>query len=202
PGRAIPAACLPCFMTVFGRDSLLTSYQVLPFTPELAETTLRAQAAQQGKGIDPFRDEEPGKIFHEIRFGELTAFEERPHSPYYGSAGPTPLVLILLDESERGTGNAGLVHELEGAARAALAWIGDYADRDGDGYVEYERADEAGLENQCWKDSHDSILFADGSQSSLPRARCEIQGYVYDAKLRCARLARQFWDDPELADRL
>src|SRR5262249_25637964 len=125
PGMALPAAGMPWFMTVFGRDSVLTGYQVLPFTPELAETTLRALAAQQGKGIDPFRDEEPGKIFYEIRFGELTAFEERPHSPYYGSADSTPLFLILLDESERWTGNAGLVHELEGAARAALAWIGD-----------------------------------------------------------------------------
>jgi glycogen debranching enzyme len=202
PGMALPAAGLPWFMTVFGRDSLLTSYQALPFTPDLAETTLRALAAQQGKGVDPFRDEEPGKIFHEIRFGEMTAFEERPHSPYYGSADSTPLFLILLDETERWTGSAGLVHEFEGAARAALAWIGDYGDQDGDGYVEYERGDATGLENQCWKDSHDSILFADGSQSSLPRATCEIQGYVYDAKLRCARLARQFWRDPGLAERL
>jgi glycogen debranching enzyme len=94
------------------------------------------------------------------------------------------------------------VHELEGVARAALAWIGHYGDRDSDGYVEYERSDEAGLENQCWNDSHDAILFADGSQSSLPRTCCEIQGYVYDAKVRCARLARRFWGDVELADRL
>src|SRR5215831_16094347 len=202
PGLALPAAGLPWFMTVFGRDSLLTSYQVLPFTPELAETTLRALAVQQGKGIDPFRDEEPGKIFHEIRFGEMTAFEERPHSPYYGSADSTPLFLIVLDETERWTASAGLAYELEGAARAALAWIDNYGDRDGDGYVEYERGSETGLENQCWKDSHDSILFANGAQSSLPRTCCEIQGYVYDAKLRCARLARQFWHDPELADRL
>jgi glycogen debranching enzyme len=202
PGMALPAAGLPWFMTVFGRDSLLTSYQTLPFTPELAETTLRSLAAQQGKGVDLFRDEEPGKIFHEIRFGEMTAFEERPHSPYYGSADSTPLFLILLDEVERWTGNVGLVQELEGVARAALAWITDYGDRDGDGYVEYERGHESGLENQCWKDSHDAILFADGSQSRLPRACSEIQGYVYDAKLRCARLARQFWLDAELADRL
>jgi glycogen debranching enzyme len=202
PGMALPAAGLPWFMTVFGRDSILASYQALPFAPELAETTLRALSAQQGKGVDRFRDEEPGKILHEIRFGEMTAFEERPHSPYFGSADSTPLFLILLDETERWTGNAGLVHELEGAARAALAWIDDFGDRDGDGYVEYERGGDAGLENQCWKDSHDSILFADGSQSRLPRACCEVQGYVYDAKLRCARLARQFWHDPKLADRL
>src|SRR5262249_56620987 len=97
PGLALPAAGLPWFMTVFGRDSLLTSYQVLPFTPELAETTLRALAVQQGKGIDPFRDEEPGTIFHEIRFGEMTAFEERPHSPYYASGGSNAVVRILHD---------------------------------------------------------------------------------------------------------
>jgi glycogen debranching enzyme len=203
PGMAIPAAGLPWFMTVFGRDSLLTSFQVLPFTPELAEATLRVLAARQGRQVDPFRDEEPGKILHEVRFGELTAFEERPHFPYYGSADATPLFLILLDETERWTGEARIVQELEREARAALEWIDRYGDRDGDGYVEYERGvEETGLENQCWKDSHNSILFADGSASSLPRACCEIQGYVYDAKLRCARLARTFWDDPDLGERL
>jgi glycogen debranching enzyme len=203
PGMALPAAGLPWFMTVFGRDSMLTSYQALPFTPELAEATLRVLAARQGKRVDPFRDEEPGKILHEIRFGEMTAFEERPHSPYYGSADSTPLFLILLDETERWTGDADLVHELEDEARAALEWIDRYGDRDGDGYVEYERGnEETGLENQCWKDSHNSILFADGTQSTLPRACCEIQGYVYDAKLRAARLAREIWDDSELAERL
>jgi glycogen debranching enzyme len=203
PGMALPAAGLPWFMTVFGRDSLLTSFQALPFTPELAGATLRVLAARQGRQIDPFRDEEPGKILHEVRFGELTAFEERPHFPYYGSADSTPLFLILLDETERWTGDATLVHELEREARAALEWVDCYGDRDGDGYVEYERGvEETGLENQCWKDSHNSILFADGSQSSLPRACCEIQGYVFDAKLRCARLARAFWGDTELGDRL
>jgi glycogen debranching enzyme len=203
PGMALPAAGLPWFMTVFGRDSLMTSYQALPYAPELAEATLRTLAARQGTRIDPFRDEEPGKILHEIRFGELTAFEERPHSPYYGTADATPLFLILLDEYERWTGNAELVADLEHAARAALAWIDEHGDRDGDGYVEYERRNvESGLENQCWKDSWNSILFADGSMASLPRATCEIQGYVYDSKRRAARLAREIWDDPELAERL
>jgi glycogen debranching enzyme len=203
PGMALPAAGLPWFMTVFGRDSLLTSYQALPFTPELAQATLRVLAARQGTRVDPFRDEEPGKILHEIRFGEMTAFEERPHSPYYGSADSTPLFLILLDETERWTGDVALVEELEDEARAALAWIDQYGDRDEDGYVEYQRGiDETGLENQCWKDSHNSILFADGTPSKLPRACCEIQGYVYDAKVRSARLAREIWGDDELADRL
>ena len=203
PGQALPAAGLPWFMTLFGRDSIIVSYQALPFTSQLAEATLRALAEQQGTRVDDFRDEEPGKIMHEARFGEMTAFEERPHSPYYGSADATPLFLILLDEFERWTGNAGLVRELEMEARSALNWIDTYGDRNGDGYVEYSRRNtETGLENQCWKDSWNSILFADGTLSRLPRATCEIQGYVYDARMRCARLAREFWHDSELADRL
>ncbi|MBV9358421.1 MAG: SCP2 sterol-binding domain-containing protein [Chloroflexi bacterium] len=202
PGKAIVAAGLPWFMTIFGRDSLIVGLQTLPFAPGFAEAALRILAARQGTRVDPFRDEEPGKILHEQRFGELTAFEERPHSPYYGAADATPLFLVLLDEYERWTADRDLVQELEPAARRALEWIDDYGDRDHDGYVEYERRQETGLENQCWKDSWDSIAFADGSLAKLPRATCEIQGYVYDAKVRCARLARQVWDDPALAEKL
>jgi glycogen debranching enzyme len=111
-------------------------------------------ASLQGRRTDDFRDEEPGKILHELRFGELTGFEERPHSPYYGSADGTMLFLILLDEYERFTGDTDRVRRLEPNARAALAWIDEYGDRDGDGYVEYERRNaETGLENPCWKDS-------------------------------------------------
>ncbi len=203
PNESLPAAGLPWFMAVFGRDSVITSLQALPFASELAETTLKLLAMRQGTVLDSFRDEEPGKILHEARWGELTAFEERPHSPYFGSADVTPLWLILLDEYERWTGDEGLVRRLEKHARAALRWIDDFGDRDGDGYVEYAtRNEETGLVNQCWKDSWDSICFADGSLASLPRATCEIQGYVYDAKRRCARLAREIWGDQALADRL
>ena len=203
PDQALPAAGLPWFMTVFGRDSLITSFQALPFVPELAETTLRVLAARQSAEDDPFRDAEPGKILHEIRFGELTRFQERPHSPYFGTADATPLFLVLLDEVERWTGNAALVRDLEPNARAALEWIDKWGDRDGDGYVEYERRNaETGLENQCWKDSGDSIRFADGAIAKGPIAACEIQGYVYDAKVRAARLAREVWGDAALADRL
>lgn len=203
PGEALPAAGLPWFMAVFGRDSLITSYQTLPFAPELVVSTLRNLAYRQGCYIDDFRDEEPGKIIHESRFGELTAFEERPYSPYYGAADSTPLFLIVLDEMELWTGNRGLVKQLEWNARAALEWIDRYGDQDGDGYIEYNsRNKESGLENQCWKDSWNSILFSDGSNSRLPRKLCEIQGYVYDAKKRCARLARKIWNDPALAERL
>src|SRR2546429_1429474 len=203
PGQALPAAGLPWFMTLFGRDSIITSYQALPFGSRLAVTTLLVLAQRPGARIDDFRDAEPGEILHEQRFGEMTAFEERPHSPYYGAADVTPLFLILLDEVERWTGKAELVRQLEMEARAALTWIDKYGDRKGDGYVEYDRRNkEPGLGNQCWKASWNSIQFADGTISRLPRATCEIQGYVYDAKRRCARLARQLWNDPALAEQL
>jgi glycogen debranching enzyme len=202
-GRSLPAAGLPWFMTMFGRDSIFTSLQALPFTPELAATTLKALGYSQGSRVDDFRDEDPGRILHEMRYGELTAFEERPHSPYYGCADATPLFVVLLDEYERWTGDRRLVHELEREARAALAWIDKYADLMGNGYVWYRRRnEETGLENQCWKDSWDSISFRDGRLPGFPRATCELQGYAYDAKLRGARLARLVWRDPKLADEL
>ena len=201
PG-SLPAAGLPWFMAVFGRDSLLTSFQSMPFVPELTAATLRALAVLQARKEDPFRDSEPGKILHEVRLGEMTAFEARPQSPYSGAADATMLWLIMLEEYERWTGDTDIVRELEREARAALAWIDNYGDRDKDGYVEYERRQDTGLDNQCWKDSWDSIAFADGTLASTPRATCELQGYVYDAKHRCARLAREIWDDPALAERL
>jgi glycogen debranching enzyme len=202
PG-SLPAAGLPWFMAAFGRDSLLTSFQSLAFVPELSASTLRALALMQARKEDPFRDAEPGKILHEIRLGEMTAFEDRPQSPYYGSADSTMLFLILLEEYDRWTGDSTLARDLEREARAALAWIDDYGDRDKDGYVEYERrVAKTGLENQCWKDSWDSIAFADGTLAPTPRATCELQGYVYDAKHRMARIARDVWGDAELADRL
>src|SRR5262249_17679475 len=126
-GRSLPAAGLPWFMTMFGRDSILTSLQALPFAPELAETTLPELGGRQGTRGDGFRDEAPGRILHEMRYGEMPAFEERPHSPYFGSADATPLYVVLLDEYERWTGDTRLVRDLEFEARAALRWIDDYA---------------------------------------------------------------------------
>jgi glycogen debranching enzyme len=202
-GATLPAAGLPWFMALFGRDSLLTSFQALPYLPGLAATTLRVLAARQATTRDDFHEQEPGKILHELRFGELTAFGDRPHSPYFGSADATPLFLVLLDEYHRWSGNDDLVRELEPNARAALAWIDGSGDADGDGYVEYEcRNPRTGLVNQCWKDSWDSIQFADGHLARGPIATCEIQGYVYDAQRRCARLAREVWGDPALCERL
>jgi glycogen debranching enzyme len=203
PGHSLPAAGLPWFMTIFGRDSIITSLQAMPFTSELAATTLKALGERQGAGIDDFRDEDPGRIMHELRFGEMTAFEERPHSPYYGCADATPLYVVLLDEYERWTGDARLVRDLEYEARAAINWIDEYADLQGNGYVSYQRRNEkTGLENQCWKDSWDSISYRDGTLPGFPRATCELQGYAYDAKMRAARLARDIWRDDAYADRL
>jgi glycogen debranching enzyme len=202
-GRSLPAAGLPWFMTMFGRDSIFTSLQALPFTPELAATTLKALGDWQGSRLDDFRDEDPGRILHEMRYGEMTAFEERPHSPYYGCVDATPLYVVLLDEYERWTGDRKLVRELEHEARAALNWIDEYADLMGTGYIWYKRRnEESGLENQCWKDSWDSISYRDGRLPGFPRATCELQGYAYDAKVRGARLARLVWNDPAFADKL
>ncbi len=201
--HALPAAGLPWFMTIFGRDSILTSLQSIAFTPELAATTLRILGERQGTRIDDFRDEDPGRILHEMRFGELTAFEERPHSPYFGCADATPLYVVLLDEYERWTGDTKLVRDLEYEARAALRWIDEYADLQGNGYIAYQRRnEETGLENQCWKDSWDSISYRDGTLPGFPRATCELQGYAYDAKVRGARLARHVWRDSVFADKL
>ncbi|MBQ0901897.1 amylo-alpha-1,6-glucosidase [Micromonospora sp. U21] len=202
-GATLPAAGLPWFMTMFGRDSILTCLQTLPFTPQLSKTTLRILGALQGSRFDDFRDEDPGRILHEMRYGETAAFEEQPHSPYYGSVDATPLFVVLLDEYERWTGDVALVKELEQESRAALRWIDNYADLIGNGYIWYERRNtDTGLENQCWKDSWDSISYSDGTLPPFPRATCEVQGYAYDAKVRAARLAREFWDDPEFADQL
>jgi glycogen debranching enzyme len=201
--HSLPAAGLPWFMTMFGRDSILTSLQALPYTQDLAATTLRELGLRQGTRTVDFTDEDPGRILHEMRYGEMTAFEERPHSPYYGSADATPLYVVLLDEYERWSGDAKLVRELEHEARAALNWIDEYADLLGNGYVAYQRrVEKTGLENQCWKDSWDSISYHDGTLPGFPRATCELQGYAYDAKIRGARLARQVWHDPAFADSL
>ncbi|MFU8851947.1 glycogen debranching N-terminal domain-containing protein [Micromonospora sp. SL1-18] len=202
-GQTLPAAGLPWFMTMFGRDSILTCLQALPFAPALSKTTLRILGALQGTRFDDFRDEDPGRILHEMRYGETAAFEEQPHSPYYGSVDATPLFVVLLDEYEKWSGDAALVKELEQECRAALKWVDDYADLVGNGYIWYERRNtDTGLENQCWKDSWDSISYSDGKLPPFPRATCEVQGYAYDAKMRAARLAREFWNDPDYADQL
>jgi glycogen debranching enzyme len=199
---SLPAAGLPWFMALFGRDSLITAYMALPFQPHLAATTLEALSELQATERDDFRDAEPGKILHELRRGWLATLGETPHSAYYGSHDATPLFLVLLDEYERWTGDRALVRKLEPAARAALGWIEGPGDPDGDGYLEYETRSPKGLRNQGWKDSWNAILFADGRLAEPPIATCEVQGYAYDARRRAARLARVCWADDALADRL
>ncbi len=199
---SLPAAGLPWFMALFGRDSLITAYMALPFQPHLAATTLEALSELQATERDDFRDADPGKILHEVRRGWLATSGETPHAAYYGSHDATPLFLILLDEYERWTTDRDLVRRLEPAARAALAWIEGPGDPDRDGYLEYRTRSPKGLGNQGWKDSGNAMLFADGSPAEPPLATCEIQGYAYDARLRAARLARSCWGDDALAARL
>lgn len=198
----LPAAGLPWFMTLFGRDTIITSLQTLWVGPGLARGALHLLAALQGTRSDDFRDEEPGKIMHEVRTGELTLLGEMPHSPYYGTADATPLWLILLSEYWRFTGDDAFVRARWDNVRAAISWIDRYGDVDGDGYVEYQTRSSQGLANQCWKDSWDGVQFADGSVAQPPIATAEIQGYVYDARLRVAELALRVVGDSDLAERL
>src|ERR687888_6313 len=195
----LPGAGVPWFMTVFGRDTLITCLQTLLFGPELARTALEVLGDLQAKEDDPSIDAEPGKIVHEVRHGKAA---RTWHERYYGTVDATPLYLILLSEVWRWTEHAGLLRDLKGPAIAALEWIDKYGDRDGDGFVEYERRTEHGLENQSWKDSGDSQRFRDGRIAEPPIAPCEVQGYVFDAKRRIAEIAREVWRDRALADRL
>jgi glycogen debranching enzyme len=195
----LPAAGMPWFMTVFGRDTLITSFQTLMFGPELAIGALEVLAELQALEDDPETDAEPGKIVHEVRHGKAAKVW---FHRYYGTVDATPLYLVLLSEVWRWTGDAALAEQLRDPALRALVWIDEHGDRDGDGFVEYRRRTERGLENQSWKDSGDSQRFADGRLAEAPIAPCEVQGYVYDAKRRIAELAREAWGDDVLARRL
>jgi glycogen debranching enzyme len=195
------AAGIPWFATMFGRDSILASYQSLLLSAQLATETLRVLARYQGKESDDWRDEEPGKILHEFREGEMTRANEVPFSPYYGSVDSTPLWLILLSETYNWTADEQLVRDMLPHAYHALDWMERYGDLDGDGFVEYRRRSPRGLSNQGWKDSWDAILHRDGEAAKPPVALCEVQGYVYEAKYRMASLLRAF-GDTQTADKL
>jgi glycogen debranching enzyme len=188
------AAGIPWFATMFGRDSIISAYQSLFLNPQLAVETLRVLARYQGKEKNDWRDEEPGKILHEYREGEMARSGEVPFSPYYGSADSTPLWLILLSETFNWTADEQLVKDMLPHAYRALEWIDHYGDLDGDGFVEYSRRSPKGLSNQGWKDSWDAILHRDGELARPPVALCEVQGYVYEAKYRMASLMRSFGD--------
>jgi len=185
--RAISAG-IPWYSTVFGRDSIITSIETLPLNPTIAIDTLRYLARRQGTRENSFTEEQPGRIMHELRRGELARSGEIPHVPYYGTIDATPLWLVLLHETWRWTGNFDLVQELLPNARRALEWIDRYGDLDGDGLVEYARTSARGLVNQGWKDSGDGVPFPDGRLPEPPVALIEVQGYVYDAKVRAAEL--------------
>jgi glycogen debranching enzyme len=198
-GGRLPAAGAPWFMAVFGRDTLITCLQTMLFGPERAQTALETLAALQATEDDPSIDAEPGKIVHEVRHGKAA---RHWFARYYGSVDATPLFLVLLSEVWRWTDDWTFVDGLKEPALAALRWIDEFGDRDGDGFVEYQRRTPRGIENQSWKDSSDSQRFHDGRLAEAPIAPCEVQGYVYDAKRRTAELAREVWRDRELAERL
>jgi glycogen debranching enzyme len=191
-GLLVPAAGIPWFDTIFGRDSLITCFQTLMLNPGLSASTLRYLTLYQGTGSSTVTEEQPGKILHEIRGGELASLHHLLYKPYYGSIDSTPLYLILLSEYHKWTGDDGLVSELRPGAEAAARWIDDYGDLDKDGFIEYfhrpDRDQLISLENQGWKDSSNSIVFADGRLARPPIALSEVQGYAYDARRRFAAL--------------
>ncbi|GGP80855.1 amylo-alpha-1,6-glucosidase [Saccharothrix coeruleofusca] len=198
-GRPFVAAGAPWFMTLFGRDSLLTAWMTLPLDVGLALGTLQTLAEAQGRTTDPLTEEEPGRILHELRLGPDSG-RVLGGNHYYGTADATPLFVALLAECLRWGADADAVRALLPAADAALAWVDRHGDRDGDGFVEYQRATDRGLLNQGWKDSFDGINHADGRLATGPIALCEVQGYVYAARLARAELAETF-DDPATAAR-
>lgn len=187
-GNYFPDAGIPWFACPFGRDSLITAYQTLMLNPNIAVGTLRYLAKYQGDKVDDWRDEQPGKIVHEMRFGEMARLNMVPHGAYYGSVDATPLFLMLFVETMRWLDDDKLYEELLPNVERALAWIDQYGDLDGDGFVEYQQHSERGIRNQVWKDSEDSTQFPDGTLAELPVAAVEVQGYVYAAKQGLAEL--------------
>ncbi|HZD17014.1 MAG TPA: amylo-alpha-1,6-glucosidase [Actinomycetota bacterium] len=184
------AAGIPWYVTVFGRDSLITSHQLLMVNTRPAREALQLLADRQGTEVDDWRDEQPGKILHEIRQGELATAGIVPHSAYYGSVDATPWFLIVYAQHFRWTGDLAFAEKLLPAAEAALAWIDRYGDLDGDGFVEYLCRSSRGIRNQGWKDSHDSVVHADGTLAEPPVALAEVQAYVFLAKQRMADVYR------------
>lgn len=182
-------AGIPWFATLFGRDSIITALSILPFSPSVAAGTLRTLAHSQGTEVNHERDEQPGKIIHEMRAGEMAVLREIPFGRYYGSVDSTPLFLWLYGRYVMTTGDLRLAEELWPHVERALEWVEKYGDPDGDGYVEYMRETPNGLANQGWKDSFDSISHADGSLARPPIALCEVQGYVYAAYTTIAEVA-------------
>lgn len=185
------AAGVPWFTTLFGRDSLLTAFQMLAYDPSIAAQTLRLLASKQGRKVDDWRDEQPGKILHELRIGEMARLDEIPYSPYYGTVDATILFLILLSEHAAWTGTLDLFHELRAPVERAIDWMNRYGHFNGNPYIVYESSSHKGLINQGWKDSGDAVINADGSLARPPIAMAEVQGYAYRAKRQLADLYRR-----------
>ncbi len=196
---SLVAAGIPWFVAPFGRDSLLTCHQTLMLNPDLTRTTLEVLAAFQADEVDEWRDAQPGKILHELRQGELAGAGIIPHTPYYGSIDSTPLWLLLLGTYYRWTGDLEFCRDLLPNIERALAWIADYGDLDGDGFLEYQRSSPRGLVNQGWKDSHDSVVHVDGKLAEGPIALAEVQAYVYLAKQRMAEVFEALGNAPRAA---
>ena len=184
----LPAAGLPWFVALFGRDSLIVSLQNTLVYPDFACGTLEVLGSLQAKDVDDYRDAEPGKILHELRYGELAHFKLIPHTPYYGTADATPLYLIALHAAWRAIGDRALLERHLETAEGCLSWIDNYGDRDGDGFQEYQTRSPVGYENMGWKDSGDCVVYPDGSLVKGPKALCELQGYVYAAWVRMAEV--------------
>ncbi|HEX3367636.1 glycogen debranching N-terminal domain-containing protein [Phenylobacterium sp.] len=184
----VPAAGIPWFVGLFGRDSLIVSLQNAMVYPDFPRGSLEVLGRWQARKRDDYRDAEPGKIMHELRTGELAHFKMIPHTPYYGTADATPLYLIVLHNAWRSTGDDGLLERHMATAERCLAWIDNYGDRDRDGFQEYQTRSSAGYENQGWKDSGEALVYPDGSLVKGPKALCELQGYVYDAWRRMAEI--------------
>ncbi|MDQ2902688.1 MAG: amylo-alpha-1,6-glucosidase [Chloroflexota bacterium] len=191
----VPAAGVPWFVTLFGRDSLIVSYQNMSVSPDFARGALKRLGERQATKRDDWHDAQPGKILHELRFGELAHFNQIPFDPYYGTADATILYLIVLSETYRWTGDVSLLKEFRHVAEGCLDWIDHYGDLDGDGFQEYKTFSSQGAENMAWKDSGYSVVYADGSQVKQPKGTCELQGYVYDAKMRMAEVFQVLGDE-------
>ena len=194
----VPAAGVPWYVALFGRDSLIASLQNMLVNPGFARGALRTLARFQATEMDDWRDAEPGKILHELRVGELAHFHRIPHTPYYGTADATPLYLVALHEAWRWLGDATLLRQYRDVALRCLEWIDRYGDLDGDGFQEYRTRSPKGYENMGWKDAADAVVYPDGSQVRQPKALCELQGYVFDAWLRMAEVFDEL-DEPERA---
>jgi glycogen debranching enzyme len=196
-----PAAGTPWYDTLFGRDTAIAGLQTLWLKPDMGRQCLGTLARWQGKKFDDWRDEEPGKIPHELRVGEMTRTGLLPFSPYYGSIDSTPLFLVLAAEYFRWTADLDLMRQLETNLRAGIHWIEEYGDVDRDGYVEYERRSSQGIVNQGWKDSWDSMIHEDGTPLEPPIAPVEVQAYVYASYRGLARVFTAL-KDTETADEL